>query len=87
MGISPRCGSRKAAPIALDCGWTEVSLSPGAGHRGSAATPIFAACTYRSVLKQAVGMYRVALVRLSAGLVRSAVQERLGGAPLSLSTI
>ena len=87
MGISPRCGSRKAAPNALDYGWTEVSLSPGAGHRGSAATPIFAACTYRSVLKQAVGMYRVTLVRLSAGLVRSAVQECLGGAPLSLSTI
>lgn len=87
MGISPRCGSRKAAPNALDYGWTEVSLSTGAGHRGSAATPIFAACTYRSVLKQAVGMYRVTLVRLSAGLVRSAVQERPGGAPLSLSTI
>ncbi|MGN1340223.1 MAG: hypothetical protein ACI4WS_08015 [Oscillospiraceae bacterium] len=87
MGISPRCGSRKAAPIALDRGWTEVSLSPGSGHCGSAATPIFAACTYRSVLKQAVGMYRVTLVRLSAGLVRPAVLERLGGAPLSLSTI
>lgn len=87
MGISPRCGFRKAAPIALDCGWTEVSLSPNADHRGSAATPIFATCTYRSVLKQAVGMYRVTLVRLSAGLVRFAVRERLGGAPLSLSTI
>ena len=87
MGISPRCGSRKAAPNALANGCTELELSPGSGQRATASTDIFAACTYRSVLKQAVGMYRVTLVRLSAGLVRSAVQERLGGAPLSLSTI
>ncbi len=84
MGISPQCGSRKAALNALDYDWTEVSLSPCVCHRESAATPIFAACTYRSVSEQGIGMYQITLVRLSAGLVRFAVQERRGGVPLSL---
>ena len=48
MGISPRCGSHKAALITSSCDWTEVSLSHCIYHGGSAATPIFGAALVRS---------------------------------------
>jgi len=52
MGLSPQHGSHEAAPIASGCGWTEVSLSPRAGHRALAATQVSGAALYRSVLYQ-----------------------------------
>ena len=50
MGLSPRHGSHAAAPITCSCGWTEVSLSPCAGHRAPTATSVLRACPYRSVI-------------------------------------
>jgi len=54
MGLSPQHGSHEAAPIASDCGWTEVSLSPCAGHRAPIATSVLGAARYRSVCNLAL---------------------------------
>ena len=51
IGLSPRHGSHAAAPIASFCGWTEVSLSPRAGHRAPTAASVLVTPICRSVIR------------------------------------
>jgi len=66
IGLSPRRGSHAAAPIASNCGWTEVSLSPRAGHRALAATQVSGAALYRSVMTGFALLAQTSCLRLWA---------------------
>ena len=97
MGLSPQHGSHEAAPIALDCGWTEVSLSPCTGHRAPAATQVSGAavsrsvCHWRRIRKFSTNIFCDNLIRLTAAGIRpnsdKCHRTRLGAVLLSLSTL
>ncbi len=94
--FTPTC-SHEAASIALDCGWTEVSLSPCTGHRAPAATQVSGAdvsrsvCHWRRIRKFSTNIFCDNLIRLTAAGIRpnsdKCRRTRLGAVLLSLSTL